>query len=105
MCLGKELLEKEICEYGLDPVIEMKGEAFKEATQACGFNSIESLLMGIGIGKLSTHHVIEKLIPKEKLEGKESREKTLIKLKDSQPPESSRNAIKVQCFNENIFIN
>ena len=102
--LGKALLEKQICEYGLNPAIEMNGEALEEASQACGFNSIDSLLMGVGIGKLSTHHVIEKLIPREKLEGKESREKTLIKLKESQQPESSRNAIKVQCFNENIFI-
>jgi GTP pyrophosphokinase len=102
--LGKALLEKQIYEYGLNPAIEMNGEALEEASQACGFNSIDSLLMGVGIGKLSTHHVIEKLIPREKLEGKESREKTLIKLKESQQPESSRNAIKVQCFNENIFI-
>jgi GTP pyrophosphokinase len=102
--LGKELLEKEISEYGLDPAIEMDGQAMEEAAQACGFNSTDSLLRGLGIGKLSTHHVIEKLIPKEKLEGKESRAKALIKLKDSQQPESSRNAIKVQCFNENILI-
>jgi len=102
--LGKELLEKEISEYGLDPAIEMDGKALEEAAQACGFNSTNSLLRGLGIGKLSTHHVIEKLIPKEKLEGKESRDKALIKLKDSQQPESSRNAIKVQCFNENILI-
>jgi GTP pyrophosphokinase len=102
--LGKELLEKEISEYGLDPAIEMDGQAMEEAAQACGFNSTNSLLRGLGIGKLSTHHVIEKLIPKEKLEGKESRAKALIKLKDSQQPESSRNAIKVQCFNENILI-
>ncbi|MBC8287493.1 MAG: bifunctional (p)ppGpp synthetase/guanosine-3',5'-bis(diphosphate) 3'-pyrophosphohydrolase [Nitrospinae bacterium] len=104
LSLGKELLEKEIHEYGLDPVIEMNGEALGEAAQACGFNSIDSLLTGVGIGKLSTHHVIEKLIPREKLEGKESRDKTLIKLKESRPPESTRNAIKVQCFNENILI-
>ncbi len=104
LSLGKELLQKEIQEYDLDPAVEMAGEAFEEAAQACGFNSTDSLLTGIGIGKLSPHHVIEKLIPMEKLEGKEFREKTLIKLKESKPPESSRNAIKVQCFNENIFI-
>ncbi|MZG29885.1 MAG: bifunctional (p)ppGpp synthetase/guanosine-3',5'-bis(diphosphate) 3'-pyrophosphohydrolase [Nitrospinae bacterium] len=102
--LGKELLEKEILGYDLDPETEMGGEAFEEAAQACGFNSTDSLLMGIGIGKLSTHHVIEKLIPKEKLEGKESRDKMLIKLKENRPSKSSRNAIKVQCFNENISI-
>lgn len=104
LSLGKELLEQEIREYDLDPEVEMTGEAFEEAAQACGFNSTDSLLTGIGIGKLSTYHVIEKLIPKEKLEGKEPRDKTLIKLKESQPPESSRNAIKVQCFNDNILI-
>lgn len=104
LSLGRELLQKEIQEYDLDPAVEMAGEAFEEAAQACGFNSTDSLLTGIGIGKLSPHHVIEKLIPMEKLEGKEFREKTLIKLKESKPPESSRNAIKVQCFNENIFI-
>jgi len=104
LSLGKELLQKEIREYGLDPAVEMAGAAFEEAAQACGFNSTDSLLTGIGIGKLSTYHVIEKLIPREKLEGKETRDKTLIKLKESQQPESSRNAIKVQCFNENIFI-
>jgi GTP pyrophosphokinase len=104
LSLGKELLEQEIREYGLDPTVELAGEAFEEAAQACGFNSTDRLLTGIGIGKLSTYHVIEKLIPKEKLEGKESRAKTLIKLKESQQPESSRNAIKVQCFNENILI-
>ena len=104
LTLGKDFLEKEIREYGLDPAIEMEDKVFGEAAHACGFKSTDSLLMGIGIGKLSTHHVIEKLIPREKLEGKELHDKTLIKLKESQQPESSRNAIKVQCFNENIFI-
>jgi GTP pyrophosphokinase len=104
LSLGKELLEQEIREFGLDPAVEMAGEVLEEAAQACGFNSTDSLLTGIGIGKLSTYHVIEKLIPKEKLEGKEPRDKTLIKLKERQQPESSRNAIKVQCFNENILI-
>ena len=104
LSLGKELLEQEIRAYGLDPAVETSGEAFEEAAQACGFNSTDSLLTGIGIGKLSAYHVIEKLIPKEKLEGKVPRDKNLIKLKESQPPESSRGAIKVQCFNENILI-
>jgi GTP diphosphokinase / guanosine-3',5'-bis(diphosphate) 3'-diphosphatase len=104
LSLGKELLEQEIREYGLDPDEEITDEAFEEAAQACGFNSTDSLLTGIGIGKLSTYHVIEKLIPREKLEGRQPPDKTLIKLKESQPPESSGNAIKVQCFNENILI-
>ena len=104
LSLGKELLEQEIREYGMDPTVEIKDELLEEAAQACGFKSTDSLLTGIGIGKLSTYHVIEKLIPKEKLEGKGPRDKTLIKLKESRPPDSSHNAIKVQCFNENILI-
>jgi GTP diphosphokinase / guanosine-3',5'-bis(diphosphate) 3'-diphosphatase len=104
LSLGKELLEQEIREYGLDPVVEISAEGMEEAAQACGFKSTDSLLTGIGIGKLSPYHVIEKMIPKEKLEGKEPYDKNLIKLKESQQPESSRNAIKVQCFNENILI-
>jgi guanosine-3',5'-bis(diphosphate) 3'-pyrophosphohydrolase len=104
LSLGRELLEQDIRKYGLDSAVETSGEAFEEAAQACGFNSTDSLLMGIGIGKLSTYHVIEKLVPKEKLEGKELHDKKLIKLKESEQPESSRNAIKVQCFNDNILI-
>ncbi|HIK58641.1 MAG TPA: bifunctional (p)ppGpp synthetase/guanosine-3',5'-bis(diphosphate) 3'-pyrophosphohydrolase [Nitrospinaceae bacterium] len=104
LIFGRQLLDQKILEYGLDPLAETSGQAFEDVAQACGFNSTNSLLMGIGLGKLSPYHVIEKLVPKEKLEGKESHEKILIKLKESQPPESSRNAIKVQCFNENILI-
>jgi GTP diphosphokinase / guanosine-3',5'-bis(diphosphate) 3'-diphosphatase len=104
LLLGKELLEKDLREYGLGPVEEIGCEAFEEAAQACGFNSTDRLLRGIGVGKLSTSHVIEKLIPKEKLEGKDLHNKTLIKLKESRPPESSGKAINVQCFNDNILI-
>ncbi|MBC8284749.1 MAG: bifunctional (p)ppGpp synthetase/guanosine-3',5'-bis(diphosphate) 3'-pyrophosphohydrolase, partial [Nitrospinae bacterium] len=67
---GKELLEQEIREYGLDPFEELNSEALDEAAQACGFKSSESMFVGLGIGKLSTYHVMEKLLPKEKLEGK-----------------------------------
>ena len=98
--LGKELLEKEIRGYGFDPFQELNEEDLAEAAHACGFNSTESLFVGIGIGKLSTHHVLEKLLPKEKLEGKKQRAESLIKLKENKPP----NAIKVQCLNDHIMI-
>ena len=97
---GKELLEKEIREYGFDPFKILNPVVLEEATHACGFKSIESMYAGLGIGKLSTYHVLEKLIPKGKLEGKKPKEETLIKLKETK----SENAIKVQCLNENIMI-
>ena len=98
--LGKELLEKEIRDYGFDPFQVLNGEGLNGAAHACGFKSPESLFAGIGIGKLSTYHVLEKLLPKEKLEGKNPKEETLVKLKENKP----ENAIKLQCLNENIMI-
>ena len=97
---GKELLEKEIREYGFDPFETLNAEGLEEAAHACGFKSTESMFAGIGIGKLSTYHVLEKLLPKEKLEGKKPKEETLVKLKENK----SENAIKVQCLNDNIMI-
>ena len=58
------------------------------------------MFVGIGIGKLSTYHVIEKLLPKEKLEGKKPKEESMIKLKENKPA----NAIKLKCLNDNIMI-
>jgi GTP pyrophosphokinase len=98
--LGKEFLKKDIRDYGFDPFQELNEEALAEASHACGFNSTEGLFVGIGIGKLSTHHVLEKLLPKEKLEGKTQRTESLIKLKENKPP----NFIKVQCLNDHIMI-
>ncbi|MEK9628876.1 MAG: bifunctional (p)ppGpp synthetase/guanosine-3',5'-bis(diphosphate) 3'-pyrophosphohydrolase [Nitrospinota bacterium] len=97
---GRELLEKEIRDYGFDPFDVLGKEELEEAAHACGFKSTDSLFAGIGIGKLSSYHVLEKLLPKEKLEGKKPKEETLIKLKENKPG----NAIKVQCLNENIMI-
>jgi len=97
---GKELLEKEIREYGFDPFKILNTEKIEEAAHACGFKSTESMFTGLAIGKLSTYHVLEKLLPKGKLEGKKPKEETLIKLKEIK----SENAIKVQCLNDNIMI-
>tara|TARA_B100000686_G_scaffold103442_1_gene110798 strand:+ start:2978 stop:5209 length:2232 start_codon:yes stop_codon:yes gene_type:complete len=97
---GKKLLENEIREYGFDSFKIFNTKRLEEAAHNCGFKSIESMFAGIGIGKLSAYHVLEKLLPKEKLEGKKPREEALIKLKENKP----ENAIKVQCLNESIII-
>lgn len=97
---GKELLEKEIQNCGFDPFQELNSEALDKAAHACGFKSSENMLVGLGIGKLSTHHVMEKLLPKEKLEGKKPKEESLVKLKENKPV----SAIKVQCLNGNIMM-
>ena len=100
LSFGKELLEKEIRDYGCNPLIELNAYTLEKVAHACGFKSLESMFVGIGIGKISTYHVIEKLLPKEKLEGKKPKEESLIKFKENKPA----NAIKVKCLNDNIMI-
>ena len=58
------------------------------------------MLVGIGIGKLSVYHVIEKILPKEKHKGRKQKGASLIKFKENKPI----NAIKVKCLNDNIMI-
>lgn len=103
--LGRELLAKEIREYSLSPEEVLKGKALEEAIHACGYSKLNHLLTGIGIGKVSIHSVIEKLLPKEKLEEKRREdESTHIKLKDKERQKTSENAIKVKCFNDDILL-
>jgi len=103
--LGRELLEKEIREYGVSPASVIKGKGLEEVIHASGYNTLDNLLTGIGIGKVSVHHVVEKLLPREKLEERQKKEEsTLIKLKEKPPPKPRENAIKVKCFNEDILL-
>ncbi|GJL77529.1 MAG: GTP pyrophosphokinase [Nitrospinaceae bacterium] len=104
--LGQELLEKEIRDYGLSPASVLKGKALEEAIHSCGYNKLNNLFTGIGMGKVSVHSVIEKLLPKEKLEEKQRKdESTRIKLKDKAPHQKTReSAIKVKCFNDDILL-
>ena len=69
-----------MAEYGVDPSEVFKGNIFNETIRASGFVNFESLLRSIGLGKASTHHFIEKLLPKEKIE--ERRKRMADKLRD-----------------------
>ncbi len=103
LSLGRELLEKEIRDYGVTPSSVLKGKHLNETIQACGFNSLDSLLMNIGIGKVSPHHVVTKLLPKEKLEERK-KDSTKIKLKEKPTSKVRESPIKVQCFNDDILL-
>jgi GTP diphosphokinase / guanosine-3',5'-bis(diphosphate) 3'-diphosphatase len=103
--LGQGLLEKEIREYDLAPALVLKGKVLEEAIHSCGYNNLNTLYTGIGIGKVSVHSVIEKLLPKEKLEEKHRKdESTRIKLKENKPQKTRESAIKVKCFNDEILL-
>ena len=61
-------LETEIQSYDLDPTALLIGNNLDVAVHACGLNALDNVLMAIGLGKLTAHHFVEKLIPREKLE-------------------------------------
>ena len=79
-----------------------KGKALDEALHASGFGNFESLLGSIGLGKVSTSHFIDKLLPKEKIEEKRLKESDQIKLKEKAPDHSG--AIHLKCFNDDILL-
>jgi len=99
--LGRELLEKEIRDHDCSPDSLLKGKVLDEAIHACGYNSLDSLMMGIGIGKVSVHSFVHKLLPKEKQEKAQSNR---IKLKEKAPKKTRENAIKVKCVNDDILL-
>ena len=101
LSLGRELLEKEIRDYDCSPETLLKGKALEEAIHSCGYNSLDSLVMGIGIGKVSIRSFVHKLLPKEKQKKTESNH---IKLKENAPEKPRENAIKVKCFNDDILL-
>ena len=102
LSLGTELLHKELAEYGVDPSVVLKGKPFDEALQASGFGNFESLLASIGLGKVSTHHFIDKLLPNEKIEARRLEESGQVKLKEKTPDHSG--AIHLKCFNDDILL-
>ncbi|MEE9258610.1 MAG: bifunctional (p)ppGpp synthetase/guanosine-3',5'-bis(diphosphate) 3'-pyrophosphohydrolase [Nitrospinaceae bacterium] len=104
LALGKELLDKEIRRYDLNPSTLLKGKKLDEVVHGTGFGNLDSLLRAIGIGKVSAHHVVEKLLPKEKLEEKRKDDAARLKLKEKTRPKESENAIKVTCFDADILL-
>lgn len=103
--LGHELLHKEIVDFGLTADAGLlKSKKMDEAIQATGYGSLESLLIGIGFGKISAQRVVEKLVPPKVAEQRNKKQATKIKLKEKAPPKSNANAIKVECLNDNILI-
>ena len=102
LSLGTELLQKKLLEYGVDSSEILKGKAFEETLHASGFGNFESLLRNIGLGKVSTNHFIEKLLPKEKVEDRRKQESDQIRLKEK-PPDLN-GAINLKCFNDDVLL-
>ena len=80
LSLGTTLLHKSLAEYEVDPSEVLKGKVFDETLRSSGFANLESLVRSIGLGKVSTHQLIEKLLPREKIEKRERKEVDRVKL-------------------------
>ena len=103
--LGKEILETEIRKYGFDPAEVLKGKGLDEAIHASGFNALDNLYIGIGFGKTSVRHVVDKLLPRETLEEFAKQKPTTVKVSEpSAESKGGRSGIKVKSFGDNMML-
>lgn len=102
--LGKEILETEIRKYGFDPAEVLKGKNLEEVVHASGFNALDNLYMGIGFGKTSVRHVVDKLLPKETLE-EFAKQAPVVKVSGpSAENKGVRSGIKVKSFGDDMML-
>ncbi len=73
--VGKSRLNLELKRFSLniDKIGNLK--ELDSAIQSCGFNSLDPLIIAVGLGKLNPRHFTEKLIPRERLDKKKAEEK------------------------------
>ncbi len=74
--LGRELLEREIQKYGLNPASLLKSEDMMEVAKRFSLAHPIDLMAEVGFGKISVHQVLAKLLPKEVLETRQKPTKT-----------------------------
>jgi len=102
LSLGMAMLRKSLAEYKVDPSEILKGNFFNEVLRSSGFANLESLVRSIGLGKVSTHQLIVKLLPREKIEEKERREADQVKLREKAPDLAG--AASLKCFDDDIHL-
>ena len=102
--LGREILETEIRKYGFNPGEVLKGNVLDEAIQASGFNTIDNLYTGIGFGKTSVRHVVDKLLPKKTLEEFAKQVPTVKVSEPSVENKGGRSGIKVRSFGDDMML-
>jgi len=102
LSLGMAMLRKNLAEYKVDPSEILQGKFFNEVLRSSGFANLESLVRSIGLGKVSTHQLIVKLLPREKIEEKERREADQVKLREKAPDLAG--AASLKCFDDDIHL-
>jgi GTP pyrophosphokinase len=76
IALGKELIERELQKYGVNPASTLKSEEMTEIARRFSLNTPIDLMAEIGFGKISVSQVLSKLLPKEVLEARQKPPKT-----------------------------
>ncbi len=76
IALGKELLEREIQKYGMNPAGVLKSEEMVEVAKRFSLNTPIDLMAEIGFGKISVIQVLTRLLPKEIMEARQKPAKT-----------------------------
>lgn len=77
--LGRELLEREIHKYGLNPASLLKSAEITEIASRFSLATPTDLMAEIGFGKISVSQVLARLLPKEVLEARQKPAKTAPK--------------------------
>lgn len=89
--LGRQILEKELRKYSLNPAKVLKGEQFAAVLEESRHRTQEDYLRALGYGRVSIMPLLRLLVPPERLQergGKESRLSTLIKKVVARKPSS-----------------
>ncbi|PIQ99574.1 MAG: bifunctional (p)ppGpp synthetase/guanosine-3',5'-bis(diphosphate) 3'-pyrophosphohydrolase [Nitrospinae bacterium CG11_big_fil_rev_8_21_14_0_20_45_15] len=102
--LGRELLEKVICEFGMDPSLLINEQHMGEVLQGAGVMNLEGLFLGVGVGKIAPLQIVQKLVPHEVLEARRIEGLHQVKLKEISPYKNSASPIRVKCLNEDIHL-
>jgi GTP pyrophosphokinase len=102
LSLGTALLHKSLAEYEVDPAEFLKGKVFDETLRSSGFANLESLVRSIGLGKVSIHQLIDKFLPREKIEERERKEADRVKLREKIP--DLVGAISLKCFDDDVLL-
>lgn len=92
---GRAALENELLKYDPNPAALLKGRALENVMHACGFNTLDSFFVAIGMGKVTALHVAEKIVPREKLESRANQEPVPRKESGKKPSRRSELGIRV----------
>jgi len=77
--LGRELLEKELRRFELQPAKALKSEEFAAALAAFKLGSPEEAFAAIGYGKIAAHQLLSRMLPEEEVAKREARKDSKIR--------------------------